>query len=93
MPGDEDLWPGLHGLPDRDIGPALRRRGGSPAEPSQSTAREGGPRRFRRQGEEMKICNSLKSLKTRHKDCRVVRRKGRVYVINKTQRRYKARQG
>jgi large subunit ribosomal protein L36 len=41
----------------------------------------------------MKICNSLKSLKTRHKDCRLVRRRGRVYVINKTQRRYKARQG
>ena len=41
----------------------------------------------------MKIRNSLKSLKERHKDCRLVRRKGRVYVINKTQRRYKARQG
>ncbi|MEC7792370.1 MAG: 50S ribosomal protein L36, partial [Pseudomonadota bacterium] len=25
--------------------------------------------------------------------CRVVRRKGRVYVINKTQRKFKARQG
>jgi large subunit ribosomal protein L36 len=41
----------------------------------------------------MKIRNSLRSLKSRHRDCRVVRRKGRVYVINKTQRRYKARQG
>lgn len=41
----------------------------------------------------MKIRNSLKSLKGRDKDCRVVRRKGRVYVINKTQRRFKARQG
>ena len=41
----------------------------------------------------MKICNSLKSLKQRHKDCRVVRRKGRVYVINKTQKKFKARQG
>lgn len=41
----------------------------------------------------MKIANSLRSLKTRHRDCRIVRRKGRVYVINKTQRRYKARQG
>jgi len=30
---------------------------------------------------------------SRHRDCRVVRRKGRVYVINKTQRRFKARQG
>ena len=41
----------------------------------------------------MKIVNSLKSAKARHKDCRIVRRKGRVYVINKTQRRFKARQG
>jgi len=41
----------------------------------------------------MKVRSSLKSLKARHKDCRVVRRKGRVYVINKTQRRFKARQG
>lgn len=41
----------------------------------------------------MKVRSSLKSLKSRHKDCRVVRRKGRVYVINKTQKRFKARQG
>ena len=41
----------------------------------------------------MKIANSLKSLKTRHRQCRIVRRKGRVYVINKTNRRFKARQG
>ena len=41
----------------------------------------------------MKIKNSLRSLKERHRDNRLVRRKGRVYVINKTQKRYKARQG
>jgi len=41
----------------------------------------------------MKVRNSLRSLKQRHRDCQIVRRKGRVYVINKTQRRYKARQG
>ncbi|MEQ1930495.1 MAG: type B 50S ribosomal protein L36 [Parvularculaceae bacterium] len=41
----------------------------------------------------MKVRSSLKSLKNRHKDCRVVRRKGRVYVINKTHKRFKARQG
>jgi large subunit ribosomal protein L36 len=41
----------------------------------------------------MKVRNSLKSLKTRHRDCRVIRRRGRVYVINKTNRRFKARQG
>jgi large subunit ribosomal protein L36 len=41
----------------------------------------------------MKIKNSLRALKARHRDNRLVRRKGRVYVINKTQKRYKARQG
>jgi len=41
----------------------------------------------------MKVRNSLKSLRSRHRDNRIVRRKGRVYVINKTQRRFKARQG
>jgi large subunit ribosomal protein L36 len=41
----------------------------------------------------MKIANSLKSLKKRDKNCRVVRRKGRVFVINKVNPRFKARQG
>ena len=41
----------------------------------------------------MKIVNSLKTLKKRDKACRIVRRKGRVYVINKSNPRYKARQG
>jgi large subunit ribosomal protein L36 len=41
----------------------------------------------------MKIRHSLKSVKLRHKDCRIVRRKGRVYIINKTNPRYKCRQG
>jgi large subunit ribosomal protein L36 len=41
----------------------------------------------------MKIRNSLKSLRGRHRDNRIVRRKGRVFIINKTQRRFKARQG
>ncbi|MCE1237439.1 type B 50S ribosomal protein L36 [Pinisolibacter sp.] len=41
----------------------------------------------------MKIKNSLKSLRTRHRDNRLVRRKGRVYIINKTNPRFKARQG
>ncbi|MDR3496279.1 MAG: type B 50S ribosomal protein L36 [Ancalomicrobiaceae bacterium] len=41
----------------------------------------------------MKIKNSLKTLRTRHRDNRLVRRKGRVYIINKTNPRYKARQG
>jgi large subunit ribosomal protein L36 len=41
----------------------------------------------------MKIRNSLKSLRARHRDNRLVRRKGRLYVINKVQKRFKARQG
>ena len=40
----------------------------------------------------MKVLNSLKSAKTRDKNCRVVRRKGRVFVINKKNPRFKARQ-
>jgi large subunit ribosomal protein L36 len=41
----------------------------------------------------MKIRNSLKTAKKRDKNCRVVRRKGRVYVINKSNPRMKTRQG
>jgi large subunit ribosomal protein L36 len=41
----------------------------------------------------MKVVSSLKSAKKRHPDCQVVRRRGKVYVINKTDPRYKARQG
>ena len=41
----------------------------------------------------MKIKNSLKSLKARHRKNRLVRRKGRVYIINKQNPRFKARQG
>jgi large subunit ribosomal protein L36 len=41
----------------------------------------------------MKVRNSIKTLKTRDKDCKVVRRKGRIYVINKVKKRFKARQG
>jgi large subunit ribosomal protein L36 len=44
-------------------------------------------------GSVMKVRNSLRSLKKRDKDCRVIRRKGRVYVINKKNPRFKARQG
>jgi len=41
----------------------------------------------------MKVRNSLKTAKTRHKQCKIVRRRGRVYVINKQNPRFKARQG
>ena len=41
----------------------------------------------------MKVLRSLKSAKKRHRDCRIVRRRGRLYVINKTNPRFKARQG
>ena len=40
----------------------------------------------------MKVRNSLRSLKSRHRDCQVVRRKGRIYIINKTNPPFKARQ-
>lgn len=41
----------------------------------------------------MKVLSSLKNAKTRHPDCQVVRRKGRTYVICKSNPRFKATQG
>jgi large subunit ribosomal protein L36 len=41
----------------------------------------------------VKVVNSLKSAKNRHPDCRVVRRRGKVFVICKSNPRFKARQG
>ena len=41
----------------------------------------------------MKVKNSLRAAKTRDKNCKVIRRKGRVFVINKRNPRFKTRQG
>ena len=41
----------------------------------------------------MKVASSLKTLKLRDRNCQVVRRRGRLYVINKRNPRMKARQG
>ena len=41
----------------------------------------------------MKVVNSIKTAKKRHPDCQVVKRRGRLYVINKTNPRFKAVQG
>jgi large subunit ribosomal protein L36 len=49
--------------------------------------------RFRREPPAMKVRNSLRSLRGRHRANKIVRRRGRVYIINKVNRRFKARQG
>lgn len=41
----------------------------------------------------MQVLNSLRSAKQRHPDCQIVKRKGRLYVICKTNPRFKAVQG
>ncbi|WP_336276599.1 type B 50S ribosomal protein L36 [Bartonella sp. CB178] len=41
----------------------------------------------------MKIKNSLRALKERHRNNRLVRRKGRIYILNKVNPRFRARQG
>ncbi|BBI92691.1 ribosomal protein L36 [Serratia symbiotica str. Tucson] len=41
----------------------------------------------------MKVLSSLRSAKNRHPDCKVVRRHGRIYVICKSNPRFKAVQG
>lgn len=38
----------------------------------------------------MKVVSSLKSAKYRHPDCQIVKRRGRIYVINKTTPKFKA---
>ncbi|MEE2000825.1 MULTISPECIES: type B 50S ribosomal protein L36 [Alkalimonas] len=41
----------------------------------------------------MKVLSSLKSAKNRHPDCQIVKRRGKVFVICKSNPRFKARQG
>ena len=41
----------------------------------------------------MKIASSLKSLKKRDLNSKLVKRRGKIYVINKKNPKYKARQG
>lgn len=71
--------------------PFFAKRRLTPSLPAPMFARLGGL--DRRKDGVMKVLNSLKSAKTRDKNCRVVRRKGRIYVINKRNPRFKARQG
>jgi large subunit ribosomal protein L36 len=41
----------------------------------------------------MKVLSSLSSAKRRHSGCQVVKRKGTLYVICKSNPKFKARQG
>ncbi len=41
----------------------------------------------------MKVLSSLKKAKSRHRDCQIVKRRGRIYVICKSNPKFKARQG
>ncbi|MBY7649394.1 MAG: 50S ribosomal protein L36 [Candidatus Liberibacter europaeus] len=41
----------------------------------------------------MKVRNSLRVLKCRHRGNRIVNRKGKTYIINKLNPRFKVRQG
>ncbi|MDA9623965.1 type B 50S ribosomal protein L36 [Pelagibacteraceae bacterium] len=41
----------------------------------------------------MKIASSLKSLKKRDLNSKIVKRRGKLYVINKKNPKFKARQG
>ncbi|MBK4987639.1 50S ribosomal protein L36 [Pseudomonas sp. S37] len=41
----------------------------------------------------MQVLSSLKQAKNRHRDCQIVKRRGRIYVICKSNPRFKARQG
>ena len=41
----------------------------------------------------MKVVSSLKTIKIRDRNSQIVKRRGRLYVINKRNPRFKARQG
>ncbi len=41
----------------------------------------------------MKIKNSLKSLIKRHRENKIVKRKSKIFIINKKNPKFKARQG
>jgi len=45
------------------------------------------------QEKSMRVSSSIQSLRKRHRACIVVRRRGRIYVVNKVNPRFKARQG
>jgi large subunit ribosomal protein L36 len=44
-------------------------------------------------GPVMKVVSSLKTIKVRDRNSQIVKRRGRLYVINKRNPRFKARQG
>jgi large subunit ribosomal protein L36 len=81
-------------VPARKTAKSILRRAGCPAGWFDRAGRAPyEPPKLETDGIVMKVRNSLKSLRGRHRDNKIVRRKGRVYVINKTQPRFKARQG
>jgi len=41
----------------------------------------------------MKVVSSIGTLKKRSKDCQIVKRRGRIYLICKSNPRFKVRQG
>ena len=47
---------------------------------------------YKNNNNNMKIASSLKSLKKRDLNSKLVRRRGRVYIINKKNPKFKARQ-
>ena len=55
--------------------------------------RSAAPQPHARFSSAMKVLSSLASMKRRHADCQVVRRKGTLYVICKSNPKFKARQG
>lgn len=81
------------GMPARR-GPALTAAGRAPIHPRPSGGVIRPPASVTSAADDaMKIKNSLRSLLKRDRNNRLVRRKGRVYIINKKAPRYKARQG
>ena len=82
--------PSIDTAPALLYGPALVVVGRRPQPPRTGVS---GPASLIAGEEAMKVVHSLKTAKKRDKNCRIVRRRGRIYVINKKNPRFKARQG
>jgi large subunit ribosomal protein L36 len=91
--GDPEIEGGVH---QKRIRADRLTGSGHPANDTASVQQAGrgdAPFCLKNQVKSMKVRNSLKALLKRHRDNRMVRRKGRIYIINKTNPRFKARQG
>jgi len=88
----QEFWACISWI-SRHRGAKVDRKGANPYGPRPNTDERRSAAIEGQEEKTMKIKNSLKSAKTRDKDNKLIRRRGRVYIINKRNPRMKTRQG